>query len=538
MVLAGTLALSCDAGAWPAPAATATPVGAPRHASGTPLAAADAPAATPIATPTPPAEWFLPRPDGEVAVLLADWGPRAGWEPGRPGAGRAALLPLHPESAEDLSGYVPIDIGHHYDAAVSPDGGLLAIARGPTQEGNSRIFEVIDLETWEVRGFEGAPRGLSVAAWDPGGARVYAQGADCSEPLSEGRCGSPWIRQLWAISVDSGAVELLAAHDFWITSTHVAPDGERLYALAHRTDVCCGIGIEEPPFVAVIEAKSGKVLGEIPLPEVITGQRWETLLDDQPEYNILRTPGVALAPGGDRLYIAHAGEDRVTVVNLERLTVEQVADVSPPRSALSRLGTWLAGHLVSRAEAKSALYQRKQATVSPDGGYLYITGSADLPCHEQADFACTSHPLGLSIVDTESMRVLQREPDVSSFTLTPDGRRLLAIGFLRDYLTEEEDRTVGYGLKILDAETLDRIAHIWPGAVVSVGAVSPDGRYAYLLSNGDGREVRADDPRRCETDCRRITVVDIEAGQAIATRMMDGTTIDLISLGASPGPAW
>src|SRR5258705_154290 len=63
------------------------------------------------------------------------------------GAGLQAR-PVDPATIVDLPGYAPIDFGHHYTYAVSPDRKVLAVITWPGDSNAGGSLRLIDLNTW------------------------------------------------------------------------------------------------------------------------------------------------------------------------------------------------------------------------------------------------------------------------------------------------------------------------------------------------------------------------------------------------------
>lgn len=472
-----------------------------------------------------PLPWELPRGDESPGVLLVDWGPLRGWERGAPGAGHGALVPLDAETAEMLPGYEPFDLGHHFQHVWSRAGTRLAASSSQTQSSEGKL-RVIDPADWaEVdldssRLSEGTPSGLRPIGWSPDDDLLYAKRVSLA-----GRSST-----IYAIDVEGRTSRVVADFDFrlWKPS-RVSRDGGAIHLFGYESSDCCGIDVEGAPFVEAVSTSDGAVLGRVELPEVVIGQQFERLFDNENEYNVLRYPAVALSTNGERMYVVHTDDDRVTVVDLDRLVVERTVVVSRPKSALSRLGEWVLGGLIERAEAKGGVYRIKEAQISSDGRLLYVTGRADIVCEEQEYFACVDGaPFGLQIIDLESMELVHEEPGVSQMELTPDGHWIVAVGGAFDTREDEHGVVVGYGVKILDARNGELVAHVEPELSAEQLAVSSDGRFAYVVSNGPGK--LEDRSWGCSDACTRIAVIEIERGEVVAERFVDGGSVRLVSI--------
>ncbi len=531
LLVAAVVGVGCSGGDAGNGAPTETPAPVERDTD----VATPPPTATAASEVTPVPAWELPRGGESAGVLLLDYGTLGGWDSGRPGAARGALYPLAAESGATLPGYEPFDLGQASSELVSPDGRWLAVAyhRGQSSSSELRLF---DLEGWRevpVEQLESAGRQhIGGFAWAANGWLTGLRYHGSVTP------GFPWVLEPGGAGPRALTESEVGDLEQW-SAVRVSGDGARLHVLGYRSAECCGIDVQGDPFVATFDLESGAELGRVALPGVLIGQRFETLFENDDEYNVLRNPAVVAASDGSLVYVVHADEDRVSVVDVASGTV-RVEAIERPRSVLSRLGGWLTSGLVSRAEAKGGVYRRKAATLSADGSQLYVTGVAEIACEGTPYFSCVDgHPLGLQVVDLGSMELVAEFGGISRFVATPDGSRLVGIGSEFDHRDlgddEHEAKRVGFGATVIDATSLEVVSHIEPETSFTDIAVSPDGRFAYLLSGGPGRS--PDAWYQCEIECTQLTVVDLESGDVVATRVFDSTTVRLVSLSAGPSAA-
>ena len=74
----------------------------------------------------------------ESGVLLTRWGLRS-----------STLHAVDPVTGRDLSGYAPINLGHHFSHAFSPDAKTLAAVTYPSGSSNQGgVLHLIDLQAW------------------------------------------------------------------------------------------------------------------------------------------------------------------------------------------------------------------------------------------------------------------------------------------------------------------------------------------------------------------------------------------------------
>lgn len=532
LLVAAVVGVGCSEGDGDG-AASQGPTETPAPVEGDTAVATAQATATAASAVTPVPAWELPRGAESAGVLLLDYGPLEGWDSGRPGAARGALYPLAAGSGEMLPGYEPFDLGQASSELVSPDGRWLAVAyhRGQSSSSELRVF---DLEGWRevpVEQLESAgTQHIGGFAWAANGWLAGLRYRGSVTP------GFPWVLEAGGDGPRALIEPDVGDLDQW-SGVQASGDGARLHVLGYRSAECCGIDVQGDPFLATFDLESGAELGRVALPGVLVGQRFETLFENEDEYNVLRSPAVVAASDGSLVYVVHADEDRVSVVDVAAGTV-RVEAIERPRSVLSRLGGWLTSGLVSRAEAKGGVYRRKAATLSADGSQLYVTGVAEVACEGTPYFSCVDgRPLGLQVVDLESMELVAEFGGISRFVATSDGSRLVGIGAEVDYREvgpDEHGVRVGFGAQVIDTRSLEVVAHVEPETWFLDVAVSPDGRFAYLLSYGPGRTPEAE--YSCREDCTLLSVVDLERGEVTATRVFGSGRLVSLSAGLSAAP--
>ncbi|MCK9486786.1 MAG: hypothetical protein M0R73_08820 [Dehalococcoidia bacterium] len=494
----------------PAQAGTAVPATEATEASSEPAAE--------------PAAWNATR-QGTPGFLAVDYAPREGWDPGRPGASRGALLPRDLRTGEELPGYRPVNVGQaSHRFAWTPDRRYLAFVStpgGPPANTGPRAesVRVVEGESWaEVTPPDLASLdGVVSFAWVPDGRSLLVFRNPGETPP-----GASQSVEAWTVDVQAGSRTLVTSGDFQTAGPPlVAPDGDMAYALGFRANQCCGIEVQGPPFVVAIDLSAGD-MREVALEDVAYGQ----------SQGRSQMPGLALSPDGSRIFVAHPNDDLLTEVNLDRLEVARTFQPRESRSALSRLGAWLAGQFVSRAEAKGALYFRKDVAFSPDGRLLYVTGSHDEACPEAIGGACRSGvPFGLQVVDVESGALLAWFEDISQFTQTPDGRYALGTGWTYEYTPgAERAEEIGHGLRVIDTHTLEVAYHVLPEGLLDGVVASPDGAYAYVTARAPGYEASMTSAGLCTEACIHLHVVDLADGEVVATRGILSPFVALASL--------
>ena len=469
--------------------------------------------AAPSATSTPARRFDPAVPPG---VLVIDYGPREGWDSGGPGAGRGALVALDAATGAELDWWEPINTGHAGSGIPSPDGRSVAFI-------GSYDF-ILDPATGGRVDLRGKAGVLALPVWAADGQTFYGT-YERHEPWSTPAKGGHQVlgTEFWAVDAATGEARQVVEAPFQVQALRVAASGGVLYALAFRSEQCCGIDIEGEPFVVAIDVETGEVSDEIPVPGVVVGQRFEERGAEGAKMNMLRTPGVALAPDASRLYIAHADDDRVTMVDLERMEVVASAAPQSKKSLMGRLGSWVSGLFVSEAKAKGGAYFVKEAAVSPDGRWLYITGSGAEICETDQYFPCVEWaPMGLRIIDTGSMEVVAEFEGIGHMLLTPDGERIVGWAMAYDYRGGGESADeVRYGPYVIDTATQQLLGVVDPPVGGWEIAVSPDGRYAYTVTQTLDHQ-------------SLLSVIDLERVEVVEERLYQARTLGLVGLAPRP----
>lgn len=201
-----------------------------------------------------------------------------------------------------------------------------------------------------------------------------------------------------------------------------------------------------PLRLVVYDVGGGGEIGRLDLPGVAAGSWTTPASGDQPESGHLTRPGVALAPDGRRLALAHADGAVVTLVDTERLAVERVVALTHRAGVLDWLG------LGPRAAAAKGLVEEtvRLASFAPDGRHLYLAGWV----LDQG----TDRGLGLWRIDLDTGQVAAEalaDEVIAQVVAAPDGHSLYALG------TDRPSSRWGrppHRLRRLDAATLTVLA--------------------------------------------------------------------------------
>jgi hypothetical protein len=457
---------------------------------------------------------LVPGERSTVGVLLQHFGRLDGFAEIGSRAGDSALVALDVTSGELIAGWGPLALHRYANRAVaSPDGQMLAMA-GRDDRGAPTV-QVVDLDQAQgsgdpiqptSRGSDGDPRAIGIGPmrWSADGANVY------------------WLQstyllvdQLWRLDVGSGDARAIAnLEGTGLDEPMLSPDGKTVYLLRRP---CCELREGGTPYeVIAIDAATGEEVARTSVPGVV---------HRAPTNGIEYLPAAAIAPdgSGSAIHVVHADADRVTTIATDPLVAGEPREFRAQGSAFSRLGGWLLDRFASRAEAKVG-EQTKVALVSADGRRLYITGATDELCEFESHSYCViGDPLGLQVVDLETMQLLHHERGVDRITLTADGRWVIGGGSVREW-DDVEQRTLheGFGLTVFDAVTGEPVGAFDRGAIVGDVAVSPDSRRLYYLVPVGPT---------CASTCSMLRVVDLDEQRIIASRELGSRPVGLVDLG-------
>jgi hypothetical protein len=385
--------------------------------------------------------------------------------------------------------------------------------RTPNQLSENFRIQVLDLDTWrELSAFD-LKGDWRAPAWFADSASFYVI-RSLLEPLPPlGNFGGsyPAEVELWRVDVPTGNLELVMTLPYQsVRRVDISTDGRTLFLLAEDAEV--GAQGWQPVgelYLSVIDAAARREAGRATIPGLRSSARTDTAY-------VYFEAGVTLSEATGRYYVAHADSDLVSIVELDTLTVRQTevsarAKAPLPRRLLGRVESLFVGS----AEAKGGDSHQRQAAVTADGRLLLIAGSDFI--EGTPPEGGRQKPAGLRVIDTATMRVVLRDPDVTAFTLSGDGRTVYATGYGMSYV-EGEGRIAyeGFGLKVIELGS-GAIQRFATGAVFEEAVVSRDGRYLVLR----GREAPKE-PCVVLCEVATVSVFDMQDGAMVRERAASG----------------
>lgn len=381
--------------------------------------------------------------------------------------------PADPTTLADLPGYAPINFGHHYTYAVSSDRKTLAVITWPSDSHNAEgALHLIDLDTWTD-----TPADLRIddyigdLTFGTDGKTLYWTLPTGHHPAHD----MPRDYQLYHYDFDSRQLSVITQFpsSFIPWSLHRLLSGNlAIYGVPTDPNNLA----EDVPHVLIIDPAGKRIAADARLDGAKAGQFREKVTTQTPSPQGESWQYMSYAPGWawdlerSLLYVVHADEDKVTVVDLAKEALIRQTAIHLQQSFLESI----LESLIPTAEAKSVSGPVVRAMLSRDGKRLYVFSQK----MERGELRAAN----LRVIATDGMRQISRLDELlTDFALTPDGQSLLAIkgeivspyGF---------DMMVSRDVYVFDAETLreralaraEQVDQLW------FRGFSPDGRYAYV----------------------------------------------------------
>lgn len=379
--------------------------------------------------------------------------------------------PVDPETLADLPVYTPIDFGHHYTYAVAPDRKTLAVITWPSGLGAGGELRLIDLDTWIE-----TPTDLQIndyvgeLTFGAAGKTLYWTIPTLRDPAH----GMPRDYQLYRYDIDSRQLSAITQlpSSFIPLSQRLSSGNVVIFGIPTDAN---GLA-ENMPHLLIVDSARNRIMSDVRLDGVKAGQFHEQTMNATPSAQegswqyVSYSPGLAWDLDREVLYIVHADDDKVTVVDLVNGTIINQTQFRPPQSFLE----WVSELLAPAAEAKGGPWLEARVILSRDGELLYVLSQKN-----EMDLLKASE---LRIIATDGMREINHLDELlTNFALTPDGKSLLVV-------KGEIDKSYGFDMLVnrdvyvLDAETLQQHIHVRIDQVDQLwfDGFSPDGRYAYL----------------------------------------------------------
>ncbi len=380
--------------------------------------------------------------------------------------------PVNPATLADLPSFAPINFGHHYTYATRPDGKVLAMITWPSGSNNAGgTLHLIDLNTWtDMPADLRIDDYVSDLSFGADGRTLYWTMPMVRDPAH----GMPRDYQLYQYNLDSRQLFAIAQlpSSFIPWSQRLSSSKVAIFGIPADPNNLA----EDVPHLQISDPTENRIVTDMQLDGVKAGQFREQATDATPSAQgeawqyVSYSPGLAWDTKHNLLYVIHADDNKITVVDLVNGTLIKQTHIRPPQSLLE----WISNSLAPAVEAKGGPWMEARVILSRDGERLYVFGQKnEMGLLKASD---------LRVIATNGMREISHLDELlTDFALTSDGKSLLiARGeIVRSY---GFDMMVNRDVYILDAESLQERIHLRVDQVdqLMFDGFSPDGHYAYL----------------------------------------------------------
>ena len=234
---------------------------------------------------------------------------------------------------------------------------------------------------------------------------------------------------------------------------------------------------------------------------------------------------VAVSPDGKQAYVSGKTSDEVAVVDLVggKLGAKVSGVKEPTGLALSSDGStlYVASYQANVVSIINAGDRKVTGRISvgkrPSGLALSADGSRLYVCNRMSN--------DVSIVDLAAKKEVARVPAVREpvhAAVTPDGKLLFVANLLP--LGRNDDPKLAADVTIIDTETTQAVAQVrLPTGCTDVGevCVSPDGKFAYVVSVLARFLVPPTQITRGWINTNALTIIDVESKAEYATVLLD-----------------
>jgi DNA-binding beta-propeller fold protein YncE len=374
--------------------------------------------------------------------------------------GRVGLYRADPGTLEPVRASQPLTTGDSMWGSSSPNGEWLVLNVWYAGSPETDILRVINVQSGAVvtEAEVGAPQwGIDIA--DDGTVyrlagnlsfrvEVITPGAEAFDDLlSLPERFSPW-----------SSTEILSDHRLgWIGSV-VSTDG-LLVAAVGIADVASGdFDLYELPGVAL------EGTDQFDVGDWAVGEFYQ--------------PGVVWSPDDSKVYVVHADEPAVTVIDLTAGSVVE-HDWAAPTAWLDRLAAFWNPVAVAKGPTAGAI---ASAALSPDGKTLYVSSEiGEFVRWNELEWHVEWKPQGIQAIDLATWEMVDTwDLPAAQVAVTPDGASLIGWGVTRKDTVETTIYT-GHPVVVIDTETRNVVGEVdLPYDDLRLVSFSPDGSYVYF----------------------------------------------------------
>jgi hypothetical protein len=277
------------------------------------------------------------------------------------------LAAINLQDGSPVIGMEPIQIGHEFNYALSPDRRQLAIA-GKRQGCRDFCLQVVDLNEWQVTvdmelEFPShSTNWIGGMLFDPTGQRLLLIASQTSRPQSA----------LVLLDIQTKEVIRQAEMSAYYYEAEFTSRGDQVMIIASGESSYTSHSATEPAQLKafLFDADSLELLWDQPIQDITYGM-YSTDGTQDFENMMFIQPAIVMDADRNRVWIAHASEDRLTLIDFEQQQVKTSA-VREPQSWIERLIEALLSLGVQPVEAKVANMMSRSGVLSLDGKELYV----------------------------------------------------------------------------------------------------------------------------------------------------------------------
>jgi len=373
--------------------------------------------------------------------------------------GHVGLYRANPRTLEPIRTSEPLTTGDSMWGSSSPNGDWLVLNvwyGGPPE---TDVLRVINVRSGAVvtEAEVGAPQyGIDIA--DDGTVYRLAESTDLRvEVLAPGTEAFSDLLSLPEGFFPWSSTEMLSSNRLGWFGSVAATDGLLVAAVGVADMASGGFDLYELPGVA-LEGDD-----EFDVGDWVVGEYFQ--------------PGVAWSQDGSKVYVIHADEPVVTVIDLTAGTVVE-HEWEAPTAWLDRLAAFWNPVAVAKGPEAGAI---APAALDPDGRTLYVASEigAFVPS-DDGDWHIEWTPQGIQAIDLATWEVETWDVPTAQVALTPDGDKLIGWGVTRKDTIDTTTYT-GHPVVVIDTDTRELVGEVdLPYDDLRLVSFSADGSYVYF----------------------------------------------------------
>jgi hypothetical protein len=311
-----------------------------------------------------------------------------------PASNQYELTAINLQDGTPVMGMEPIEIGYEFNYTRSPDQRQLVVA-GKRQGCKNFCLQVVDLDEWQVTldmelEFPShSTNWIGGMLFDPTGQRLLLIASHPSRPQSA------------LVLLDAQTKEVIRQAEMpaYYYEAEFTSNGDQVMIIASGGTTKI-YPLEPAQLQAFLfDADSLEVLWDQPIQDITYGM-YSTDGTQDFESMIFIQPAVIMDADRNRAWIAHASEDRLTLVDFEQQKVK-TSEVRQPRSWIERVIESLLSLGVYPVEAKVANMMSRSGVLSSDGKDLYVISHRSQLVQDGQEWKSEQEVSGLQVWNLE-----------------------------------------------------------------------------------------------------------------------------------------